>query len=110
MLMSNFHINILETRDGLGIFGFPLWKLLSTGYHPSYLHGRLLILGLSYDILNLADVADDFIANSILQNPAMYLEIFVFVVFKRLIMLVSTLVSMTHYRSRTNFVYLYLAS
>jgi hypothetical protein len=55
----------------------PIWRSgsvshslrsLQAGYHPSCLHDLSILV--SCDILNLADAADVFIANSILQTVA----------------------------------------
>jgi hypothetical protein len=63
------------------------------------------------DILNFADVADVFVANSI--PPVMHLKVLISGILKScLVMLVSVLVlmaSVIHYRPRTSFTYRHLA-
>jgi len=85
MLTSNFSTNVLKI-----VCFCDFLRLLQAGYHPS----RLNDSGSSYDmILNLADVADVFVANSIPQSVVrvMHLRVLVSVVPSRPLVMIPFL-------------------
>jgi len=66
MSMSSFRTNILESiPSGLGMFGFPFSAIFAIGYRAVCMVSPCSSPSDPfYNIVNLADVADVFVANS----------------------------------------------